>query len=267
MRGVQDFLKQNLPAMVDYILVVSTPVPDPSSPHSGHPVHNPQRHDVVSSLHERGTMMSVLERESIPLLPHLLDVPRHLACIISSIIRSARSTDSDGKSSQGDDQHLSDLCAQCFALEEQSLARVSQLAGVETSHTKREVPRMPSMVPSASAAPPSPGSELQKVSRPYTAPSSSDLSETARRNGPSEHSSPSGSVPNVRLSLRRGSVPDISPSPKVPSSEDRTPRPRFLRPKSISADSMSTLVSQATDFQDEAGRKRKNVLQGILTKR
>jgi lambda repressor-like predicted transcriptional regulator len=287
MRRVKDFLKQNLPAMVDYILIVSTPVPDPFSPHSGHSAHSLQRHkDIVSSLHERGTTMPVLERESIPLLPHMLDIPRHLACITSSVIRSARSADSKAKSSQGDNQHLSDLCAQCFALEEQSLARVSQLAGVESPHTvlKWEVPRMPSIISSVSPVPPSPVSpsksvEPRKVPRPYTAPSLSDLSETARRKAPSENSLPSSSVPCDLSSLRRGSVPDISPSPKVPpSSEDRTQHPRSLRPKSISTDSISTLVSRAgaevsrtlrspPDFQDEAGRKRKNVLQGILTKR
>jgi len=286
MRRVKDFLNENLPAMVDYILIVSTPVPDPFSPHSGHPAHSLQRHNVVSSLHERGTTMPILERESIPLLPHVLDIPRDLACITSSVIRSARSADSKAKFSQGDNQHLSDLCAQCFALEEQSLARVSQLAGVESPHTalKWEVPRMPSIISSVSPAPPSLVSpsksvEPQKVSRPYTAPSLSDLSETARRQAPSENSLPSGSVPHDLFSLRRGSVPDISPNPKVPlSPEDRSQRPRFLRPKSISADSISTFVSRAgaevsrtlhspLDFQDEAGRKRKNVLQGILTKR
>ena len=277
MRGVQDFLKQNLPAMVDYILTVSTPVPDPLSPYSGHPAHNFQRHDVVSSLHERGTTMSVLEREAIPLLPHLIDIPRHLSCIISSVIRSARSADPKGKPSQEEeDQHLSDLCAQCFALEEKSLARVSQLASVKSFHIAptSEAPRMSSVILSASAAPPSPVSlskfngEPQEMSRPYTAPPSSDLFETTHGGPSSENSSPSSPAPYDLLSLRRGSVPDIYPNPKVPlASEDRTPRPRFLRPKSISADSMSTLVSQRADLQDETGRKRKNILHGILTRR
>jgi hypothetical protein len=283
MRGVKDFLNQNLPAMVDYILTVSTPVPDPFSPHSGHPAHSLQRYNIVSSLHERGSTMPFLERESIPLLPHVLDIPRHLACITSSVIRSARSANKE-KSSHGDNQHLSDLCAQCFSLEEQSLARVTQLAGVESPHTafKWDVLRMQSIVPSA--APPSPVSpsksgEPQKVSRPYTTPSSSILSETARQKEPSEDSLSSSPVPHDLFSPRRGSVPDTSTTPKAPSSpEDRTPRPRFLRPKSISADSISTFVSRAgaevsrslrnpPDCQDEASRKRKNVLHGILTKR
>lgn len=281
MRGVKDFLNQNLPAMVDYILTVSTPVPDPFSPHSGHPAHSLQRYNIVSSLHERGSTMPLLERESIPLLPHVLDIPRHLACITSSVIRSQRSAD---PKDHGGNQHLSDLCAQCFSLEEQSLTRVTQLASVESSHTtfKWDVLRMRSIVPSAASSPPvspSKSGEPQKVSRPYTAASSSISSETAYQKGPPEDSLPSSPAPHDLFSPRRGSVPDISPTPNAPSSpEDRTPRPRFLRPKSISADSISTFVSRAgaevsrslrnpPDFQDEASRKRKSVLHGILTKR
>ncbi|KAG1757575.1 Rho GTPase activation protein [Suillus lakei] len=286
MRGVKDFLKQNMPAMVDYILVVSTPVPqDPYSPHSGHPAHSHQRLNVVSSLHERSTTMPVLERESIPLLPHVLDIPRHLARITSSVLRSARSPDPKGKSSEGDNQHLSGLCAQCFDLEDQSLARVSQLACVE-SHPialKWDVPRTTSTV--SSATPPSPASspkivEPRKVSRPYTAPSLSDMSASDRRKASSGNTIPSSPVSRDLSSLRRGSVSDIPSSSKVPSSpEERSPRtmnrPRFLRPKSISADSISSFVSPVgaqflrspPEFQDEASKKRKNVLQGILTKR
>lgn len=285
MRGVKDFLKQNLPAMIDYILVVSTPIQDPYSPHSGHPAHSHQRLDVVSSLHERGTTMPVLERESISLLPHVLDIPRHLACITSSVIRSARSADPKGKSSDGDNQHLSGLCAQCFDLEEQSLARVSQLAGVESRHIalKWDIPRITSTV--SSAAPPSPVSpsksvEPRRVSRPYTAPSLSDLSAADRRKAPSNISIPSSPIPHDLSSLRRGSVSDIPSSQKILlSPEERSPRainrPRFLRPKSISADSLSLFASRAgaqstrspPEFQDEVSGKRKNVLQGILTKR
>lgn len=285
MRGIKDFLKQNLPAMVDYILVVSTPIPlDPYSPHSGHPAHSHQRLDVVSSLHERSTTMPVLERESIPLLPHVLDIPRHLACITSSVLRSARSADPKGKFSE-DNQHLSGLCAQCFDLEDQSLARVSQLAAVESYPIalKWDIPRITSTV--SSAAPPSPASpskivEPRKVSRPCTAPSSSDLSAADHRTASSGNRIPSSPVPHDLSSLRRGSVSDIPSSPKVLSSpEDRSPRainrPRFLRPKSISADSISSFASPAgaqslrspPELQDEASRKRKNVLQGILTKR
>ncbi|KAG2366526.1 hypothetical protein BDR07DRAFT_1395750 [Suillus spraguei] len=287
MRGIKDFLKQNLPAMVDYILVVSTPVQlDPYSPHSGHPAHSHQRLNVVSSLHERSTTMPVLERESIPLLPHVLDIPRHLARITSSVLRNARSTDTKGKSSERDSQYLSGLCAQCYDLEEQSLARVSQLAGVESYpiSLKWDAPRITSTIPSA--APPSPASpsrivDSRKVSRPYTAPSLSDLSVADQRKVSSDKITPSSPVPHDLSSLRRGSVSDVPSSQNVTSSPGERPsramnRPRFLRPKSISADSISSLASPAgaqslhssPQFQDiEASRKRKNVLQGILTKR
>jgi hypothetical protein len=122
---------------------------------------------------------------------------------------------------------------------------------------------------------------MRKVSRPYTAPSLSDLSIAEHRKASSGSMTPSSPVPYDLSSLRRGSVSDIPSSPKVTSfPEERSPRamnrPRFLRPKSISADSIASLASPAgpqslrspPEFQDlEASRKRKNVLQGILTKR
>jgi hypothetical protein len=285
MRGIKDFLKQNLSSMSDYILVVSTPVPlDPYSPHSGHPAHSHQRLNVVSSLHERSTTMPVLERESIPLLPHMLDIPRHLARITSSVLRNARSTDTKGKSSEGDNQHLSGLCAQCFDLEDQSLARVSRLASAEPYPIALnwDTPRMTS-----SAAPPSPSPsssnivESRMVSRPYTAPSLSDSSVTDHRKASSGNVTPISVVPHDLSSLRRGSVPEIPSSSNVTSSpEERSlrakNRPRFMRPKSISADSISSFASPAgaqslrssPEFRDlETSRKRKNVLQNILTKR
>ncbi|KAG1841167.1 hypothetical protein C8R48DRAFT_781478 [Suillus tomentosus] len=217
MRGIKDFLKQNLP-MVDYILVVSTPIPlDPCSPHPGHPAHSHQRLNVISLLHERSTTMPVLERESIPLLPHVLDIPRHLARITSSVLRSARSADPKDKSSEGDNQHLSGLCAHCFDLEDQSLTRVSQLAGVESCPValKWDAPRITSTV--SSAAPSSPASpskmvQSRNVSRLYTAPSLSNLSEVDHRKASTGDMTPSSPVPHHLSSLRRGSVPDIPSS-------------------------------------------------------
>ncbi|KIJ68451.1 hypothetical protein HYDPIDRAFT_46759, partial [Hydnomerulius pinastri MD-312] len=173
MRGLKDFLQQNLPAMVDYILVVSTPLPDTYSSHSGHPAFSHQRLNVVNSLHQRGAIMPILDREAIPLLPHILDIPRHLACISSSLIRGARFARSKMKSVEPGD-HLADLCARCFEVEEIGLQRVSQLASAESRPValKWDVPRPP-VIPEASQSPPSPtspvGRERQKIPRPATA--------------------------------------------------------------------------------------------------
>ncbi|KAH7930971.1 Rho GTPase activation protein [Leucogyrophana mollusca] len=301
MRGIGDFLKHNLPKMVEYLLVVSTPELDPYSPHSGLSAHRHDRLNVVNSLHQRGAHMPILDKEAIPLLPHVLDIPRHLACISSAIIRSARTADPKGKSSDNENPHLSDLCAKAFDVEEQGLRRVSQLAGVESSPValKWDVPRAPATIEEPFPSPPSPISparsrQRRRVSRPSTAPSLTDLSARFRAQSPSDSSVPPSPITQPVSSLRPpapGSEPDM-PTKKLPPSQEvqvtRTPgRPRFLRPKSISADSISTFATPTTrephtssspsslnisvvspiEAFDDSNRKRKNILHGFLTRR
>ncbi|KAG8219815.1 Rho GTPase activation protein [Butyriboletus roseoflavus] len=292
MRGVKNFLKQNLSAMVDYILVVSTPIHDTYNPHSGHPAFSHQRLKVVNSLHQRGSTIPILEREAIPLLPHVLDIPRHLACVSSSLMRSARLVGSTASSVEAD--HLSDLCSRCFEVEKIALQRVSQLATVESHPVAQrwDVPR-PRSLDKASHSPPSPTSPIGRFHsrsfRPSTAPSPSD-----RPLPPSSYPIPVSSPPNpvpVGLAvLRRGSVPEISPC-RSPT-EERVPRtlgrPRFLRPKSISAESISTLMCDSAEqlhtplpsvhslrnpdassaaALDESGKKTKSIFNGFLIRR
>jgi hypothetical protein len=294
MRGIKDFLQQNLPAMVDYILVISTPVADTYSPQSGYPAFSHQRLKVVNCLHQRGSTMPILEREAIPLLPHVLDIPRHLACISSSLIRSARLAASKAKPVEKGD-HLSDLCARCFEVEEIGLQRVSQLATVEPrpATLKWDVSHPPVMH-EASQPPPSPTSPInrrgQKEARPATAPSLSDQAPPSSHNHPPPEppTNPSSSGPST---LRRESVPEIY-SHKLPTfPEERvtctTSRPRFLRPKSISTDSISTFMARSAGghtpspsthslgsqdatsvgVSDESSRKMKNIFNGLLTRR
>ncbi|KIK93739.1 hypothetical protein PAXRUDRAFT_144401 [Paxillus rubicundulus Ve08.2h10] len=293
MRGIKNFLQQNLPTMVDYILVVSTPIPDTYSPQSGYPVFSHQRLKVVNCLHQRGSTMPILEREAIPLLPHVLDIPRHLACISSSLIRSTRLAASKAKTVEKGD-HLSDLCAQCFEVEEIGLQRVSQLATVEPhpATLKWDVSH-PLVMDEASQSPPSPTSPInlrgQKEARPATAPSLSDQAPLSSHNHPPPEplTDSSSGGPST---LRRGSVPEIY-THQLPTFMERAPcttsRPRFLRPKSISADSLSILMARSAGGRtpspsthtlgsqdatsagasDESSRKMKNIFNGLLTRR
>ncbi|KAF8846384.1 Rho GTPase activation protein [Paxillus ammoniavirescens] len=294
MRGIKDFLQQNLPAMVDYILVISTPIPDTYSPQSGYPAFSHQRLNVVNCLHQRGSTMPNLEREAIPLLPHVLDIPRHLACISSSLIRSARLAASKAKQVENGD-HLSDICARCFEVEEIGLQRVSQLATVEPhpAALKWDVSHPP-VIHEASQPPPSPTSPInrrgQKEARPATAPSLSDQAPPSNHNHPPPEP-PTNSSSSGFSTLRRGSVPEIY-SHKLPTfPEERatctTSKPRFLRPKSISTDSISTFMARSAGghtpspsthslgsqdatsvgVSDESCRKMKNIFNGLLTRR
>lgn len=284
MRGIKNFLKQNIPAMVDYILVVSTPIHDINS-HTGHPAFSHQRLRVVNSLHQRGSTIPVLEREAIPLLPHVLDIPRHLACISSSLIRSARLVGS--RVNLLEEDHLPDLCSRCSEVEEIALQRVSRLAtgGSHPVTVRWDVPRsrLPDKTPQSLLS----STSHPKSSRPSTAPSPSDK--------PFSHSSqrlPNGFPPldpfpgNITVP-RRGSVPEISSCKPPTPLGDQMPRvlsrPRFLRPKSVSTDSISTLISNSTEPHvvhsirdldassgmafDEPGKKTKSILNGLLIRR
>lgn len=286
MRGIKTFLKQNLPAMVDYILVVSTPIYDAYNPHSGHPAFSHHRLKVVNSLHQRGSTIPTLSREAIPLLPHVLDIPRHLACISASLIRSARLVGPKVDSVEKD--HLSDLCSRCFEVEETALQRVRQFTTVESHPValRWDVPR-PYFLDKSPHSPPSPISP-PKPFRPSTAPSSSE-ERLAHSLQPLPNSFPPPNPSSGVVSVpRRGSVPEISSRKPLAFLEDRVSRglgrPRFLRPKSISTDSISTLMSTSVEPHtpspsahvprnpdassgaafDESGKKTKSIFTGLL---
>jgi hypothetical protein len=291
MRGVKNFLQQNLPAMVDYILVVSTPIHDTHNPHSGHPAFSHQRLKVVNSLHQRGPTIPILEREAVPLLPHVLDIPRHLACISSSLIRSARLVGSKANSVERD--HLSNLCSRCFEVEDIALQRVSQLATVESypAALRWDAPR-PRLL---GKTPPSPTSPIGRIHpksfRPSTTPSPSDQPlQTSSQPLPDSSFPPDPSPGDIPV-LRRGSVPEISSRESPTFPDDRVPltpsRPHFLRPKSVSADSISTFISNSAEPHtpspfvhvlrnpdaasaaacDESGKKTKSIFNGLLIRR
>jgi hypothetical protein len=132
MQGVRDFLVNNRQAMIDYILVISTSSPDkfpiPGSP-DGSDSDRRERLQAIESLRFRGANMPLLSREAIPLLPHLLDVPRHLAVISSAIVRRSNDvlakTQSDGTPIDPD---LDEFINKCLEIEQQALKRVSKLA-------------------------------------------------------------------------------------------------------------------------------------------
>jgi hypothetical protein len=142
MRGVQDFLKDSLPAMIDYIAVISSPVDDIPLSKLDYDPNQVDQLDAVNALRQRSQRMTVLDKESIPVLPHLLDVPKHLAIVKSAIIRnysSRRKANDDSR-----DLAVEELCSVCREVEGESLRRVSQLttklAGKSRHPSNLEVP-------------------------------------------------------------------------------------------------------------------------------
>jgi len=166
MRGVRVFLANSRKAMIDYILVVSTSTPDkfpiPGFPDGPDPDRN-ERLQTIESLRFRGANMPLLNREAIPLLPHLLDVPRHLAVISSAIVR--RSNEVLARNPANDtpmDPDLEEFVNKCLEIEQQALKRVGKLAAHTREQRKRKVSTGTEMV--------NPTSSLQAngIARPST---------------------------------------------------------------------------------------------------
>lgn len=304
MRGVKEFLKESLPAMVDYILVVSTPVSDPYGSYQGGSGDRHDRLNVVNALRQRGTTMPVLDREAIPLLPHLLDVPRHLAEVTSAVIRTSKGRHCKNKPSGLEDGQLDEFIAKCVEVEELALQRVSSLVARRPSQDEdspffpvgNRHPTSPVAArfrrPSVSKSPPSSHRPYgsRNFSRPGTAPTSqSDLSDTLRYSEvPSDASLPSSPVSNSiivpsRL-MTRTSQADMSSGQSPSSPEDKPSHPRFkrLNTRSTSTESIPSYPTQSpldsvpiaskatesqTDVSDDPNRKKKGILRGILTRR
>ncbi|KAA1471480.1 Rho GTPase activation protein [Dentipellis sp. KUC8613] len=119
MRGVKSFLEDSLPAMIDYILVVSSP-----KANSGQPSQSSTKSRIVKTVQERRSNMPALQKDAVPLLPDLLDVPRHLAIITTAVLRHSRASSAQGNL-------LREFSGRCSEIEQQALYRVSRLASYD----------------------------------------------------------------------------------------------------------------------------------------
>lgn len=281
MRGVKDFLRDSLPAMVDYILIVSSPTKDAYGSIPGAVADRHDRLNVVNSLRQRALTMSVLDRESIPILPHLLDIPRHLAIITSAVIRNSRDFHAKTTGPRDPaDKYLDDFCSKCFEVEEHALLRVSQLATRISSDRRRtsasanwsqkssppaSVATSPAdRTPSSPLSIPSNGRRRpRKSSRPSTAPSASE-SDTSRRqmlsDGPPRMFTRTST--DTLGSAERTRIKPRLPHLKSPSTDSV---PVFgVTAKSNSTSQPSASTDPLTDISDDAGKRKKGLLRGIL---
>ncbi|TEB35043.1 Rho GTPase activation protein [Coprinellus micaceus] len=281
MAGVKDFLTTSLPAMVDYITAVSAPLdhPYPSNPAMAMARHN--RLSIVNSLRERSGKLTVLDREAIPVLPYLLDIPRQLAIITSAVIRSTREPSLQTQMAAIKGTPLEELCARCFEAEEQALVRVTQLAAKLSLDKRRpSLPHISSTQngsgPSGSMASldrapetPRPTPRVKRKSlRPSTAPSSGSNSSPSRKFVFNDD------MPSPGI-FGRSKVPQEPRSP--PTSDAQRVMRRPLHVKAPSTDSVPTYkntgktVTSPTkpreplnDQSDDANKRKKGILRGIL---
>ena len=305
MRGVKEFLSNSLNAMIDYIIVVSTPEHGSKGPSTPLTSDKHERLRIMNALRQRIATAPVLYREAIPLLPHLLDIPRHLAVVTSVVVRYSRTQNfQPGKQTNQEDKYFSDFCARCIEVEEQALFRVSKLAAKPRRQYSEPVIKMP-----ASAAPPSPLPASPSPTSPSTAwklpmrerKLSASLISPAKRSRPRKSNRPStapssseqGSEDSSGRSFSSGSYPDprspTHPPMPMPSSlpampvsptafdSRRAKRPPLVHhPRSTSTDSPlarksvpDPLQSPTSDssMDDDTGKRRKNIFRSILTRR
>ncbi|KAI0825122.1 Rho GTPase activation protein [Trametes gibbosa] len=300
MRGVKEFLKDSLQAMIDYIVVVSTPDTGSKGPSMPLTSDKHERLRIMNALHQRSASAPVLHREAIPLLPYLLDIPRHLAVVTSVVVRYSRTQNMQSSRQTGgnnvnnaDDRLFFDLCSRCLEVEEQALFRVSKLAAKPRRQHSEPVifplPRMPTQIP----LPPSPSSPLKSPirgrklssttgpharSRKSSRASSSRDPDSPTRTSPTKAVKPS--LPEPR-SLFQPPLPSPLPSPLVDNSDERERRarsPLVHHPRSTSTDSplarrrvgdplMLPTSGTSAELADDPGKRRRNIFRSILTRR
>jgi hypothetical protein len=256
MRGVQSFLVERLPEMFDYIRVVSTPRSEES--HQTQSEEARVRSRAVRVLHERKRSMPELHRETIPHLPHFLDIPRHLAIITSSVSRYSR------ESPLAQDPIVADLISQCNDVEQQALSDVSyQMAPrvekpIITHPLTSSEPSLPTAISTyetiATPHPLSLGSSSRihpSYSRPKTAPSG------ALSNDPPLHSGAS-SPPSREFTLSEVDVSTETTTLEILEDGDSWHAPKrqvAYHPQSISTDSI-------TEFHDNPSEERTAFVEG-----
>lgn len=125
MSGIRDFIKDNMPRMMDYLATVSTPKP---SMYSSFRFEERNDRYSLNNLIQKKARLSTLERESVPASPHYIDPSREMAIITSNVIRHSRDPSSKIRPRVLGDQNLEHLCSTCFDVEGEALHRVNELA-------------------------------------------------------------------------------------------------------------------------------------------
>ncbi|OBZ79003.1 Ras GTPase-activating protein gap-2 [Grifola frondosa] len=294
--GVKDFLTNSLSAMIDYIVVVSTPEPDHKGPSTPRTSDRHERLRIMNALRQRTDSVPLLYREATPLLPHLLDLPKHLAVVTSVVVRYSRSQNYQdvGKAASPEDQGFAEFCSRCMEIEEQALSRVSKLASrPRRQHSEPNAARSLAL-PAGMPLPPSPSSPMnipgrertlsikgkrhRKLARPSTAPSSAPSSGHSQ-GGFSEASLPSSHASGGLRRHFRSPIKTEKDLPPWPSSagarlEQQSRQPSTHHPRSTSTDSALTrtvsdkeTMDTSADILSSSGKGRRGIFRAILTRR
>lgn len=300
---LKEFLMNTSAKMVEYLSFISTEPPDiPQSPHmlpaSGNGF---QRSQYQRGFYIKKASLPLLYRESIPELPHMLDIGKHLATITSVVVRHTRRHLPARIGSPS--EHDFDLfCQTCLEVEEKALIQVSKMAGRSRTGSSKDVNSPTSKKPPISPIPITPerqrrtsSSERRRLirieKRPATAPPG-DVDLRSQPSVSSMSSSPGGSSTNIP----RVTSYDMTPSSKhsanssvahslgetgTEDSHLKPSRPLLVHhPRSASTDSAlsrrgrtmeppsptntAVCLPFAPDLTDEMGGRKKGLFRGML---
>lgn len=266
MRGIKDFMRQSLPAMIDYIVVVSTPLPE----RRGFPPATAEKHDrlqAINSLRERSPIMPTLHREAIPLLPHLLDVPKHLAILASIVVRNHHKPRAGAE--RAPDSLLPDFVRQCFEVEEQALQCVSRLArrpvsGRIAAHRGGLTSSIPGRTPESESGPSS--TKKRRSARPSTAPSSSEPPDVAASRDAAARSFATAVHVSSSRKLAKNNADAVLPAQRSVEEPD-SDLYQTLHPLTRVRTTPSLPTLDVTVETSEDTRKSKGFLRGFLARR
>jgi hypothetical protein len=134
MREIKEFLRRNNEAMIDYLYLVSNDTSTFSSSQRNKPEEY-NRIPIIQAIRERQATMPALQRESIPSLPHVIDVSKHVAVVASALVRGARGPWDDRMGvtfplpppPPGQEASVDYFAMLCFSIDTQGLKVVERL--------------------------------------------------------------------------------------------------------------------------------------------
>lgn len=204
----------------------------------------------MQSLRERARTLTPLTSEAIPVLPHLLDIPKHLAIISSAVIRHARTTRQSvatRRAPLGHEPLVEDFAIKCFEIEAKALRCVSRLASPTTS-APAAVPHSRRVSSRHSSNPPQDIPATERIRRaPYTPVTDTHISHVSDSPHPRRKSSRPSTAPAAPSSSSSSIV--IHTQIASPPSMASLTMPTFSRPSRPSVDSAATSpASSSTRF-------------------
>lgn len=240
MGSVKSFIRDSLPGMIDYIREVSTPTPSSLNvcSHASEDKHD--RIQAMNALRERKSTMPTLHKEALLFLPHLLDVPKHLAILTSAVVRGTRHH--RARSPVGTNEVLDAFTRSCLDIESEALRCVSQLGRRTHANGHRQI----------ALASPAYSQAYSQVGSVSTISSTADSEERSTRSGRKRLSLRSGrpstapSTPDAEWSIIRKNYSDDEPP--LPTS----PRTDMLRSNRVL---QKDRIKETTEAVEQPRRK------------